>query len=325
MAIYKKGADPVALRASAGRITAHAHDCDSARNEASRAVRALNGEWSGGDLDHLLAQWPPIESQLTQVSTHLAKLAEALRRNATQQDSTSGPGSGSPGSGAPGPVGPLGPSPLGPGGNGDGPGGQTGGSLLGALGMGMAVAGSPGLVGQTAGVLATLSRTDGVLLSGRYLSNITEMARVGDPLFDLLPSASKFAGISNLAADAWSMKGLSGLFTEGSQVGSFVGKFGVLGPVGIGLSAAALGTSIVQGDTRGIIENGLGTGLAAGAVFAPPPINVACGIAGLGLVAYQNIPAVHETVDAIGEGIADVASGIGDAASDAWSSVTSIF
>ena len=41
MAIYKKGADPVALRSAADRLTAHARDCESVRSEASRAVGAL--------------------------------------------------------------------------------------------------------------------------------------------------------------------------------------------------------------------------------------------------------------------------------------------
>ena len=31
MAIYKKGADPVALRASAERITGHARECETSR------------------------------------------------------------------------------------------------------------------------------------------------------------------------------------------------------------------------------------------------------------------------------------------------------
>ena len=43
MAIYKKGADPVALRSAADRLTAHARDCESVRSEASRAVGTLNG------------------------------------------------------------------------------------------------------------------------------------------------------------------------------------------------------------------------------------------------------------------------------------------
>jgi len=321
MAIYKKGADPVALRSAADRLTAHARDCESVRSEASRAVGTLRGNWGGGDLDHLMSRWPSVEAQLAAFGTDLDALAQALRRNAGGQDVTSGSGSATGPGGMPvGPLGPLGPTPLGPGGT-SGSASAADRSILDGLNNGMTVAGLPSLLAATAGVLATYSRADGWLRSGQYLSTITSMARVGDPMFDLLPTASRFGGTANLVADVWDMKGLSGVFAEGSRAGSLVGKFGVLGPVAIGISGAQLATSIVEGDTRGIIENGLGTGLAVGAVFAPPPINVACGIAGLGLAAYQNIPAVHDAVDAVGEGIGDVAEGIGDAASDAWNSI----
>lgn len=324
MAIYKKGADPVALRASAERITGHARECEAVKGEASRAVHALRGHWGGGDLDHLMNRWPPIEAQLTQFGTDLGKLAEALRRNAGDQDTTSGQGAGGVGPmGAPGSGLPFGPgSPSGRGGPASGD-DET--SPLDGVANAMTIFGMPSLLAQTAAYGSVFSRSQGALMSGRYLSNITEMMRVGDSMIDVFPGASRFAAGANLFADAWDMKGLSGLFAEGSAAGNAVGKFGVLGPVGIGLSAAQLGVSIAEGDTEGIITNGLSTGLAAGAVFAPPPINIACGVAGLGVAAYQNIPAVHDAVNAVGEGIADVAGDIGDAASDAWDSVTSIF
>ena len=326
MAIYKKGADPVALRASAERITGHARECETLKGEASRAVHALKGQWGGADLDHLMSRWPPVEAQLTQFGTDLGKLAEALRRNAGAQDTTSGQGIGGAGPmGGPGSGLPLGPGgvpngPGGPGGSGDG-----GTSPLDGVANAMTIVGMPSLLAQTAAFGSVFSRSQGALMSGRYLSNITEMMRAGDSMLDVFPGASRFAAGANLFADAWDMKGLSGLFAEGSAAGNAVGKFGVLGPVGIGLSAAQLGVSIAEGDTEGIITNGLSTGLAAGAVFAPPPVNIACGVAGLGVAAYQNIPAVHDAVNAVGEGIADVAGDIGDAASDAWDSVTSIF
>lgn len=63
MAIYRKGSDPVALRASAERLTAHARDLESLRAEANRSVHGLKGHWGGGDLDHLLDRWPPVAAQ----------------------------------------------------------------------------------------------------------------------------------------------------------------------------------------------------------------------------------------------------------------------
>lgn len=58
MAIYRKGADPVALRASAERISACSRELDGIRSHAGQAVRGLRGQWGGGDLDSFLGRWP---------------------------------------------------------------------------------------------------------------------------------------------------------------------------------------------------------------------------------------------------------------------------
>jgi hypothetical protein len=79
MAIYRKGSDPVALRASAERITAHARECDAVKTEAGRAVHALRGHWGGGDLEHLMNRWPPVEAQLAQFGSDLGRLYAAGR------------------------------------------------------------------------------------------------------------------------------------------------------------------------------------------------------------------------------------------------------
>lgn len=324
MAIYKKGADPTALRASAERITAHARECDAVRGDAARAVSALRGQWSGGDLDHLMTQWPPIESQLSRFSSDLGRFAEALRRNAGQQDSASTGGVGGSQ-----PSGPPESRPLGGPGEPSGSTGEQGRPLLGGLGLGVAAANLPTLLGQSAGVLSTFSRAEGWLASGRYLSNITQMAKVGDPLFELLPTASRVGGTANLVADMWGMNGLSGLFVEGGAASRFVGRFGVLGPIGVGLSAASAVSNLAQGNYGDAALDGVGTALGMGALLAPPPANLVCGVAGLGLAAYQNIPWVHDTVNAVGSGIADVATdvggAIGEAASDTWDTVTGWF
>jgi hypothetical protein len=55
MAIYKKGADPVALRSAAERLTAHARECDAVRGEAAGAMGALRGSWGGRDPRRRLA------------------------------------------------------------------------------------------------------------------------------------------------------------------------------------------------------------------------------------------------------------------------------
>lgn len=99
MAIYKKGSDPVALRASAERMTAHARSCEAVRSEASRALHSLEGQWRGGDLQQLMRSWPPLDAQLGRFGDDLGRLAEALRRNAGQQDAASGGGAGGSGAG----------------------------------------------------------------------------------------------------------------------------------------------------------------------------------------------------------------------------------
>ncbi len=338
MAIYRRGADTAVLRASADRLVGHARVCDQVRAETGRSVRLLADHWSGPDLDRLVAGWPRLEAQLTHLESQLGQVAEILRRNATQQEGASGMGPGAPGV-------PLGPGgrglPFGPGAPGmpslpvvppgtpgaPGAPGRPGdpSSIIDGLGDASTIVGIPSLLAQSAAVLSTFSRADGWLASGRYLGAVTDLARVGDPMLDLLPGASRFGAGANLFADLWDMKGLSGLFAEGSAASGFVGKYGVLGPIGIGLSAAGFVDSAVRGDEKGMWLNGAGTVLAAGAVFAPPPVNVVCGVAGLGLAAYQNIPAVENAVNAVGEGFVDVGEGIADAAGDAWDTVSGWF
>lgn len=94
MAIFRKGSDPVALRAAAERVQAGARACEAVRGEASRAVHALRGHWGGGNLERLMSQWPAVDAQLGRFGDDLGRLAEALRRNAGQQDSASGQGGG---------------------------------------------------------------------------------------------------------------------------------------------------------------------------------------------------------------------------------------
>src|SRR3954466_4816895 len=183
MAIYGKGADPVALRASAERITGHVRECDTVKTEAGRAVQALRGQWGGADLDHLMNRWPPVEAQLTQFGTDLGKLAEALRRNAGQQDTTSGQG-GSGSGGGPGGSGGSGPN----GGNG-GNGGIPGYDFLKSLwtplkGMGTAV----GLLGTSLKIrnfLANLSGWDkdlGIFKNFSQAWKTGRLAEFGDAL-----------------------------------------------------------------------------------------------------------------------------------------------
>lgn len=94
MAIYRKGADTVALRASADRLTGMGRELDGIGVECNRAVGSLRGSWGGGDLDHLVQRWPATSQELTACRGTLDSMAAALRRNAGAQDAASGDGAG---------------------------------------------------------------------------------------------------------------------------------------------------------------------------------------------------------------------------------------
>lgn len=97
MAIDKKGADPVALRSAADRLGSHVRDCHGIRGEASRAVHALKGQWSGADLERLLSTWRSVDVQLLRLGDDLTALSAAVRRNTAEQDTTSNASAGGPG------------------------------------------------------------------------------------------------------------------------------------------------------------------------------------------------------------------------------------
>lgn len=95
MAIYKKGADTAVLRAVAERITAYGQQLEGIATEADRAVSTLKGQWGGGDLQRFVTGWGPARAGLASCRDTLGQLAQAITRNAGQQDDTSGQGGGS--------------------------------------------------------------------------------------------------------------------------------------------------------------------------------------------------------------------------------------
>ncbi len=111
MAIYRKGADPVALRASARRLELCATTAGEVCDTAGRAVSSLRSQWSGGDLEHLTGSWPAAESQIRALRDTITRMSRTLERQAGQQDDTSAgtggtplAGRGSGGSGGPAPL-----------------------------------------------------------------------------------------------------------------------------------------------------------------------------------------------------------------------------
>ena len=313
MAIYKKGADPVALRASAERIAGHARECDTLKGEASRAVHALKGQWGGSDLDHLMDRWPPVEAQLTQFGTDLGKLAEALRRNAGAQDSTSGQGGSGSGGGPGGPGGPGGSR------GSDGNGGIPGYDLLKSLwtpikGIGTAV----GLLGTSMKVrnflsnLGSWDRSTGLFANLKNAWGTGRLAEFGDAL-----NPKNWGTLSRFLPS----------LAEGGALARTLGTVGkALGPIGVAFGGFTVANDISEGNYGRAGYDSVMTGLGAAALMTPPPVDVVCGIAAggmaVGQLVYDNWDTITDftgdAVDAVGDFASDAGDAIGDLADKAW-------
>ncbi|GAB3880719.1 hypothetical protein [Terrabacter terrigena] len=302
MAIYKKGADPVALRASAERITGHARECESVKGEASRAVHALKGQWGGGDLDHLMNRWPPIEAQLTQFGTDLGKLAEALRRNAGAQDTASGQG----GSGSGG----------GPGGSGSGGdnGGIPGYDLLKSLwtpikGIGTAV----GLLGTGMKIKNFLSNLGSWDSATGLFANLKNAWKTG-PLAEFGEA---------LAPKNWgTLSRFLPSLAEGGALARTLGTVGkALGPIGVAFGGFTVANDISEGNYGRAGYDSVMTGLGAAALMTPPPVDVVCGIAAGGMAVGQ---LVYDNWDTITDFTGDAVDAVGDFASDAGDAIADV-
>lgn len=108
MVIFAKGSDPEALERSSRVLLECSRECERARTDASGAVRALDAQWGGADLQALRGRWPAADAQLAQLGTHLGDLSRRLSGNARQQRGASASGAGVAPTSAPGgsPAGP---------------------------------------------------------------------------------------------------------------------------------------------------------------------------------------------------------------------------
>ncbi len=302
MAIYKKGADPVALRSAAERITGHVRECETVRGEATRAVNAIKGNWGGGDLEHLMSKWPPLDAQLGQFGTDLGRLAEALRRNAGAQDTTSGQGSGGAG-------------PLGPGGtNGNGSnGGIPGYDLTKALFTPFKLAGTLGTVAGLALKLKNFSNNLGTF--DRELG-----------LFKNLGNAWKTGRLAEFG-DALAPKNWSTLsrfvpaLEEGSKFAKGLGTMGkVLGPAGVALGGFTVANDIAEGHYGRAGYDGAMTALGAVALVPIPPVNAIAGAAAgamaVGQLVYDHWDDISNFAGEAGDAISDAAGDVADVAGD---------
>lgn len=116
MAIFSKGANPVALRQSAERLSMLTAELDGVASSSRHAVGQLKGNWGGGDLEYALTRWSNSQQALESCRQVLSDMSQALRRNAGDQERTSSADFGASGGGG---VAPNPGSGLGAGGGGD--------------------------------------------------------------------------------------------------------------------------------------------------------------------------------------------------------------
>ncbi len=90
MVVFRKGADPVALDASASRLEAFARECRSVRIASEEVVGRLGDAWAGRDLERLRGDWQRAAPGMDLVEKTLVALGARLRENAARQRGTSG-------------------------------------------------------------------------------------------------------------------------------------------------------------------------------------------------------------------------------------------
>lgn len=95
MVVFRKGADPVALDASASRLEAFARECRSVRIASEEVVGRLGAAWAGRDLERLRGDWQRAAPGMDLVEKTLVALGARLRENAARQRGTSGASGGS--------------------------------------------------------------------------------------------------------------------------------------------------------------------------------------------------------------------------------------
>jgi hypothetical protein len=296
------------------------------------------GYWGGPDADRFRTTWNSGHRiRLLSAQSLLSNGARDLRRNADEQERTStddtgaipgGPGSpGLPGTPAGGTDSPGLPGMLGP---------------LGILAAGLT---SNGLYSAITTANSWRGRA-GLPVTALRLMNHLQLQGSFASLDDALRVAGQgqsFTRLGNLlGGSGWAdeLQRLSNFLPEGVAArgaGTLAGPLGAvgraLGPVGVAFGALTIMNDLHQGDYGRAGFHTLTTGLGAAALFTPPPVSLALGLAAgglaLGELAYDHIPAFRDGVNwagntvadsaaAVGEGLKDIGEGIADKAEDLW-------
>ncbi len=302
------------------------------------------GYWGGDDADRFRSDWNSgHRSRLLSTQTLLSTAARDLRRNADEQERTSGSDTGTTTPGGPGGPG----TPGGPGNPGDpaDPGAPGLPGILGPLGALAAGLKANDLYSAFTTVNSWRSRI-GLPVTALRLLNHLQLSGSFASLDDALRVAgqgqlfNRLGGIIGGAGWADELQKLSNIIPEGvlaRGAGSLAGPLGtagrILGPLGVVLGGVTIANDLHQGNYGRAAFHGLTTGLGAAALFTPPPVNLALGLAAgglaLGELAYDHIPVFRDAVNwtgetlsdaagAVSEGLQDVGEGIADAAEDLW-------
>lgn len=296
------------LRALAREFSARSQSLKQMQSTLDGAVNNLPNHWNGPDAHQFAQRWRTQQRGVIERSVAmLADNSKVLIRNADEQekasavDSASGPsGASSPGSGSKNYVGP---------------------DFL-------ADPNSPFRDGWTAYNWAKLYPN---LRAGVFdlAAMLTRANRPGfmDPaawkLFRESNIASQFFNASSDLADGKWHQAFN--LAEGSKAFKFFDFAGKgLGGLGVGLDALDGVNSLLDGKGGDAAYSFVKAGLGA-AAFAPPPVGTAAAVASGALFLYDNVPAIHDSVNYVGGKIADGAKATADAVGDGAKKVAKFF
>ncbi|PYI65565.1 hypothetical protein CVV68_17750 [Arthrobacter livingstonensis] len=315
------GADPQQLRNLAKDFS---HAAQQLMQLSTTLTQRVNrpGSWSGPDADRFRSEWnASLRPKIMAANKCFDQTADALLRNAKEQDTASAVSGlgGTPGiPGVPG-------MPGFPGFPGFPGGGNPPGLLKGLLGNGLLGTGETLATWYTAlaGGTNALNLAGVLRLGGSFAS--LEGAMKFSRLAGAFGSLDDFAAGGNWGALAQKAGALMGDGAIAGKIGSLAGPLAtagkVLGPAGAVLGVLTVGTDIAKGDYGRAGYDSVVTGLGVAALLTPPPADLALGAAAgamaVGQLAYDHIPFVHDAVDNTVEFVGDAAGAVGDAVSDA--------
>lgn len=314
------GADPQELRDLAKDFSHAARQLTQLSTALTQRVNRQGG-WTGPDSERFRNDWNvSLRPKIAAANKCFDSTAEALLRNAQEQDqaSSSADVGGSPGlpfsPGTPGfpslPDFPGGTHPPGL------PSGPLTNSILGS-GESLATWYTALVGGTNALNLAGTLRLSGSFASLEKAMNFSRLAGAFGSLDD-------FAAGGNWGALAQRASLLMGDGAIAAKLGSLAGPLStagrILGPAGAVLGVLTVGTDIAKGDYARAGYDGVTTALGIAALCTPPPadlaLGAAAGVMALGGLAYDNVPFVHDAVDSSVKFVGDAAGAVGDAASD---------